>query len=197
MCVRLAVGTRSDVDQLGERLAGADGRELVGVADEHHVHARADGSQHRDQQLEVGHRGLVDDEQVAFERVRLVVPRALAGDPLQRRVHGARLELRRVRDAAGGAAGRRDEDHRRLLRVGGVAQHPDRGRLAGARAAGDDRQAVREGVLDGGPLLGRRRQLVAASAAAARPRSAGSATPSSRSLTRRASSASSAAVGGR
>ena len=92
MCVSAAVGTSAGRDQLGERLAGADRRELVGVADQHDVGPLADGAQQRDQQLEVGHRGLVDDQQVALQRVLLGALRPLAGDPAERRVHGRRVE---------------------------------------------------------------------------------------------------------
>jgi hypothetical protein len=37
------------LDELGERLARSDGRELVGVADEHDVGVRTDRAQERDE----------------------------------------------------------------------------------------------------------------------------------------------------
>ena len=98
-------GHELGADELGERLAGADRRELIGVADEDHVGALADGAQQRDQQLEVRHRGLVDDQQVAAERIVLVVRRALAGDPAQRRVHGAGAQPAGLGHPDGRAAG--------------------------------------------------------------------------------------------
>ena len=96
-------------DQLGERLAGADRRELVGVADQHDVGSAADRAQQRDQQLEVRHRGLVDDQQVALQRILLVVGRALAGDPAERRVHGARAQPTGLGHPHRGASGRGDQ----------------------------------------------------------------------------------------
>ena len=76
---------RAGLDELGERLAGSDRRELVGVSDEDDVGLGADGSQERDEQLEVGHRGLVDDQDVGVE---LLDGRALAGDPAEGGVDG-------------------------------------------------------------------------------------------------------------
>ena len=147
------LGHRHDLvlDELRERLARADRGELVGVADEHDVLLVADGAQERDEQLQIRHRGLVDDQHVGLD---LVLGRALARDPAQSGVDRRRLHAGRFGHPARGAAGRRDEDDRRLLVLGGGADHADRGRLAGARAAGDDRQPRGEGGLDRGGLLG-------------------------------------------
>ena len=143
-------GDRAGGDQLGERLARADRRELVGVADEHHVHRCADRAQERDQQLEVGHRRLIDDQQVVVE---LVLGRAEAGHPAQRGVHGGGVEAGRLGHPPSGAAGRGDERDAGLLRPGRRADEPDRHRLAGARAAGDDRQLAGEREADRAGLL--------------------------------------------
>ena len=77
------------LDELGEGLAGADRCELVGVSDEHDVGSWADGAEDRDEELEVGHRGLVDDQEVGFE---LVDGGALAGDPAEGGVDGRGVE---------------------------------------------------------------------------------------------------------
>ena len=140
-------------DELRERLPGADGRELVGVADEHDVHLVAHRPQQRDQQLEVGHARLVDDEQVGVD---LVLGRALPGNPAERRVDRRRVHPGRLRHPARRAAGGGDERDGRALRLGRRADQPDRRGLAGAGAARDDRHPRREGGHDRGPLLGRR-----------------------------------------
>ena len=85
--------------ELGERLAGADRRELVGVADEHDVRARADGAQQRDEQLEVGHRGLVDDQEVAPRARRRSGPGR--GSSRARSGSVERVEARSTRPSAG------------------------------------------------------------------------------------------------
>ncbi len=92
-------------DQLGERLARADRGELIGVADQHHVGLGADRAEQRDEQLEIGHRGLVDDQQVAGQRILLVVGRPLARDPAQRRVDRLGPHAARLAHPHGGAPG--------------------------------------------------------------------------------------------
>ena len=68
-------------DELGERLARPHRRQLIGVADEHDVGPGAHRPEQRDHQLQVGHRALVDDQQVAFQRRVLIASRPLAGHP--------------------------------------------------------------------------------------------------------------------
>ena len=99
-----------------------------------------DRPQQRDQQLEVGHRRLVDDQQVGVD---LVLGRALAGDPAERGVDRRRVHPGRLRHPPRRAAGRGDQRDRRVLRLGRRADQPDRRRLAGAGAAGDDREPRR------------------------------------------------------
>ena len=157
MWVSSAIGTGPGLDELGERLAGSDRRELVGVADEHDVRLRADGAQERDEQLEVGHRGLVDDQEVGVE---LLDRRALAGDPAEGGVDGRGVEAAGLGHPAGGSAGGGDEQDRGLLLRRGRADQPDRRGLARARAAGDDREAGGERGADRGGLLGRWDEVV-------------------------------------
>ena len=87
--------------------------------------------------------------------------RALAGNPAERGVDRRRVHPGRLGHPAGGAAGRRDERDRRALRLRRGADQPDRRRLAGARAAGDDREPRAERRLDRRPLLGRGDEVVA------------------------------------
>ena len=68
----------------------------------------------------------------------------------------------RLGHPAGGAAGRRDERDLGLLGLGGGDEQADRGGLAGARAAGDDGEPVRERRGHRGALLGRRLELLVA-----------------------------------
>ena len=103
--------------------------------------SRADRAQQRDEQLEVGHRGLVDDQQVA----RSGRPRRPSGPGRgsSRARSGSSRRPAPVDSAIRRAArpvGATSSDRRALLR-GGRADQPDRRRLAGARAAGDDRAA--------------------------------------------------------
>ena len=100
--------------------------------------SRADGAQERDEQLEVGHRGLVDDQEVGFE---LVDGRALVGDPAE---GGVDVEASRPLDSAIRRAARpvgATSSTEAFCSRGGRADQPDRRGLARARAAGDDREA--------------------------------------------------------
>ena len=124
-------------DQLGERLARADRRELIGVADQYQVGVGADGTQQRDQQLQVGHRRLVDDQEVGGERIVLVVGGTLARNPAQRGVHRAGVDAARLSHPDRGAAGGRDQHHAGALRPSHASDGPDRRGLARTRSAGD------------------------------------------------------------
>ena len=83
------------LDEVVEHAAGADRRELVDVAHEQDVRARADGAEQRLGQAHREHRGLVDDEHVgAGDRVLGAAGEALAGGVLEQAVDGRRLRAR-------------------------------------------------------------------------------------------------------
>jgi hypothetical protein len=63
-------------DDIGEHLAGTDGRQLVHVADKDQRRMVRHRLQESEHQWGIDHRGLVDDEQVAFQRVILLPPKA-------------------------------------------------------------------------------------------------------------------------
>ena len=144
-------------DELGERLAGADRGQLIGVADEHDVCLGADRAQQRDEQLEVGHRALVDDQQIARQRILLVVRGPLAGDPAQRGVDRLGAHPARLAHPDRRPPGRSDEHHPHAATGGQPGDRTQRGGLAGARTAGDQRQPMRSRVRDAGELLGGQR----------------------------------------
>ena len=80
-------------DDVGEDLARADRGELVDVADEQQRGARGQGADERLHQQNVDHRGLVDDEEVAAEWVRLVaLEAAVLRVGLQQAVDRLRLD---------------------------------------------------------------------------------------------------------
>jgi hypothetical protein len=133
-------------DKLGEGLAGTHGRELVGIADQHHAGMRAHGTQQRDKQLEVGHRALIDDQQIALQRVIGVVLWPLPGDPAKGRVHRTRAQPRRLAHAHGGASGRSDKHHARPLRNGTACDRTDTRGLSRPRAARDQRKVGLKGM---------------------------------------------------
>jgi hypothetical protein len=54
-------GLRLRIGEVGEDLAGVDRGELVRITDEHERHRRRQGIEERVHQLEIDHRGLVDD----------------------------------------------------------------------------------------------------------------------------------------
>ena len=149
MWVSSAIGTGRASTSSAKGLPAPTGRELVGVSDEDDVRVWADGSQERDEQLEVGHRGLVDDQEVGVE---LFDGRALAGDPAEGGVDGRGVEAARLGHAAGGSAGRGDE------------QRPRRSARA---AAAQIRRIVAVLPVPGPPVTIERREANAARTAAA------------------------------
>ena len=145
MSVRRTTGTRVRLDQVVEHAAGADRRELVDVAHQQHVRARADGAEERLGQAHRQHRGLVDDEHVgAGDRVLGAAREALVGGVLEQSVDRRRRRARDLGQPPRRLAGGRAQAHRAPLGVQEVDERAHGHRLAGARAAGEDRQPALE-----------------------------------------------------
>ena len=168
-------GRADDVAEHGARL---DRGELARVADEDQPRLAADGLGQPGHQRERDHRRLVDDHDVVGQAVPAVVAEAAvgAGLPAEQAVERRGLELEqpradrlvdaepggfvvdRLREPRGGLAGRGGERDERRCGAGGerllLEQRDDAGdgrRLAGARAAGHDREAAQH--RRGGRLL--------------------------------------------
>ncbi len=127
------------LDQVLEGLAGADRRQLVGVADEDDVGRLGKAPEQDLGQPQVQHRGLVDDDEVNRERMVWFVMGLPSRRPLQHAVNRLRFVVGRFLQPAGGAAGGGAESD---LDFGFHRRGHDRPRtdgLADAGAAGEDR----------------------------------------------------------
>ena len=62
-------GNGAGGDDVGQHLTGSDGRQLVDVADNQQRRVVGDRLEQRLHQHDVDHGGLVDDQQVAVERI--------------------------------------------------------------------------------------------------------------------------------
>ena len=145
---------RLELEQILEHAARADRRELVDVADEQHVRARPDGRQQRLREMDGEHRRLVDDQHVAaLDRVLRVAREALLGRPLQQPVDRRRLDAGQLAEPPRRLAGRRAQPRALAVRLEQVDERAHRRALAGARPAGEDRQAVLERLRDAVPLV--------------------------------------------
>ena len=60
---------RAGVDDVGEHLPGPDRGQLVDVADQQQPGRRRDRLQQREHQRRVDHAGLVEDQEIAVERI--------------------------------------------------------------------------------------------------------------------------------
>ncbi len=157
-------GHRAGGDDVGQHLPRSDRGQLVDVADDQQRGIVRHRLQQRLHQHDIDHRGLVDDQQVAVERVVAVALEAAAlGVDLEQPVDGLGLEAGRLGHALGGAAGGRAEQELHALGREDPQDRVDDGGLADAGAAGDDehfgdqRQADRGllavGERQAGPLL--------------------------------------------
>ena len=103
MCVKRVVGTSSEATSSANGLPAPTGASWSASPTSTTWVCAPDRAQQRHQQLQVGHRGLVDDQQIAAQRILLVVGRSLAGNPAQGRVHGSRPHPAGLAHSHGGA----------------------------------------------------------------------------------------------
>ena len=146
-------------DQVLERFARPDRRQLVGVADEDDVGRLGEAFEQHLGEAQVQHRGLVDDHQLDRQRPAGAEAGVAAGDPFEHPVDRLRLVPGRFLEAAGGAAGRRAEGDLQVRVFGGLDDLLGRPGLADAGAAGEDRDPRLEGAAHRRPLLRRQAAL--------------------------------------
>ena len=100
-------GHSAGCDDVGQHLPRPNRRKLVDVADDQQRGMVGHRLQQRLHQHDIDHGGLVDDQQVAVERVVVAAFEAAAlGVDLEQPVDGLGLEAGRLGHALGGAAGR-------------------------------------------------------------------------------------------
>ncbi len=154
---------RARADDVGEDLAGADRWELVDVTDEQQRGARRQGADERLHQQHVHHRRLVDHEQVAGERIRLVaLEAAVLRVGLQQAVDGLRLDARGLGQALRRPTRRGAEGDVDALRHQHLQDGVHQRGLADARAAGDHQGLVRHSQAQGLALARRQGEAAAA-----------------------------------
>jgi hypothetical protein len=94
-------------DDVGERLAGTNRRQLVDVADKKNGRMVGNGPQERVHKADVDHGGLIDNQEVAGQRIVLVSPEpARLRIRLKQTMDRPRLTPRRLPHPLGGPAGR-------------------------------------------------------------------------------------------
>ncbi len=151
-------GNGARPDDVGEDLARPDGWELVDVADEQQRGAGRQGADERLHQQDVDHGRLVDDEQVAGERVRLVaLEAAVLRVGLQQAVDGLCLDACGLGQALRRATRRGAEGDVDAFRDQHLQDRVHQRRLADARAAGDHQRLARRGEPQRLPLARRER----------------------------------------
>ena len=150
---------RAGGDDVGQDLTRADRGQLVDVADDQQRGIVGHRLQQRLHQHDVDHRGLVDDQQVAVERVVAAALEAAAlGVDLEQPVDGLGLEPGRFGHALGGAAGRGAQQQAHALGGEDAQDRVDDGGLAHARPAGDDQHLRQQRQPDRGDLAFGQRQ---------------------------------------
>ena len=145
--------------QVAQHLAWPDARQLVGIADEDQLTARADGGEHGPRELGIQHAGLVHDDRVDRQRVPAAVAEAGWASP-QQTVDGSGLQADHLAQPLGGLAGRRPQGHRAAERLEQTHQHADGEGLAHARATREDEDAAQPRAADGRALLLRQTQAL-------------------------------------
>ena len=139
-------------DDLAEDIARADAGQLVGVAYHNNTAAVPQGRNEGLEQLDVHHTHLVEDDDVALEQVLIVVDEAdhAAGVVhFQQAVDGGGFPARQLAQTLGGAACGSTEGYPFGLVLQQLQDGVDRGGLAGAGAAGEDKAVLGHGLADG------------------------------------------------
>ena len=122
-------------DDVGQHLAGADRGQLVDVADDQQRGAVRHRAQQRVHQRHIHHGGLVDHQQVAFQRIAAgAAEAAVDGIDFEQAMDGAGIAAGRLAHALGGAPGRRAQQDRDILGGEDAQDGVDDGGLADARA---------------------------------------------------------------
>ncbi len=139
-------------DEVVEHHAGAHRGELVGIAHNEQVRAFREGGEEVRHEGRVDHGSLIDDEEIAHERLAtMATPFALAL-VLEQAVQGLRFQPGAFIETFGGAAGGRGQHELHLLALQDEEDAAQDGGLAHAGAAGDDEQAMAQGLAHGALL---------------------------------------------
>ena len=148
------------LDHLGEHRTGADRGQLINIADEHQLRARAQRGHHRLEQLRVDHRGLVDHEEIHVERIlRPAREAVLVGLVFEQAMDRHRLVDGRLAEPLRRTPRRRTERHLAMRELREVHDRLDDRRLADARTTRDHHALVEQRGLHGAPLLAREREV--------------------------------------
>jgi hypothetical protein len=151
-------GQGAAIDEITEDVAGADGGELIDVADEEEGGVRGHGAEQLMEEGDVDHGTFIDDEKLCIERVMFVAGEAASGLDFEQAMDGLGVGVGGFGEAFGGATGGGAEKNADLFRVEDEEQGADEGGFPDAGAAGDDEEALGEGEAEG-ILLGRREVL--------------------------------------
>ena len=141
---------------VGQHLPRPDRGQLVDIAHDQEGGFVGDRRQQRPHEHHIDHRGLVDHQQAAVERVLRVAPEpAVPGIDLQQAVDRLRLQPGGLAHPLGGAPGRRAQQDADILGGQDAQDRVDDRRLADARPAGNHRDLRGERRPDGIGLAGR------------------------------------------
>ena len=143
------------IDDVGEDLAWPDRGQLVNVADEQQGRFRRYRFHDGEHQRNIHHARLVNDQQVALQRVLLIAREAtVQGINLEQAMDGLGLDSRLLGHAFGGASGRRPEQDFHPLGGENAQDGVKQRRLADARTASDQGGLGAERYLERGALRG-------------------------------------------
>lgn len=137
-----------------EEVARANAGQLISVAHKKEMCTAGDRLEEAGGEARVEHAGLVEDEEVAGNRVVFVVGEAAGGRVVfEQTVDGAGGCAGSFRESLGGTARRGSEQHADALGAEDVDHGAEDGGFPGSRAAGNNRDLGCEGIAQGDCLL--------------------------------------------
>ena len=130
-------GHEFGVDDIAQDVSGADGRELIDIADDYERRRRRNGGEQAGGEFDIEHRALVDDERIGVDGVfRVIRKPVFVGEVFQQAMDGLSLQARRFGQAMGGSSGWSEQADGATLSAPNQAKGPNDGGFTDAGSCG-------------------------------------------------------------
>lgn len=139
-------------DDVAQDRTGTDGGELVDVADEDEIGVRGKRARESAHERDIDHAHFIDDDEVSFERIGSVAVETFGGLNFEETMDGEGIHAGAFTESLGGATGGGAEKTLNFFSADDREDGIEQSGFADAGSTSDDKNAIREGRMDGGAL---------------------------------------------